>query len=301
MAAAAVLGLVAACAPGPSPAVLAPVPPAHFAESGLAFDYPGTWRRSSFELLSSFTSSIAWLGTVEMHDPCVRTANQISCGTGYSLGPGTLVVEVGTASFPGFDILDVPPGARPVTVDGLPGYVQDGEPVAGTGATASRTWTVPMPGSIDNYYTLTANVRAPNEGALLDLVDGMVRSIRYAPAVAPLPVGQAAADAAVGAYLGAVLVGADPAWACFPATGSRTMTVTSLPNGPPLERAREATCTTTVEATPMQVWKVTLEMRLAEHDANGGWGTRMTVYVGPDGEGVGGGMAVDLEAPVASP
>jgi hypothetical protein len=297
----AAVGLVAGCGPGPSPTAVPPAAPAHFAESGLAFDYPVTWRRAHFEILSSFTSSIAWLGTVEMHDPCVRTANQISCGTGYSLGPGTLVVEVGTASFPGFDILDVPHGARPVTIDGLPGYVMDGEPVAETGATASRTWTVPMPGSIDNDYTVTANVRAPNEGALLDLVDGIVRGIRYEPAVKPLPSGQAAADAAVASYLAAVLVGADPAWGCFPPRGSRSMTVTSLPNGPPLERPREATCTTTIEATPMQVWRVTLEMRLAEHDANGGWGTRMTVFVGPDGEGVGGGLAGDLEAPAASP
>jgi hypothetical protein len=51
-------------------------------------------------MTSSFFSSIAWLGTVEMHDPCVRTANEVSCGTGYTLEPGTLVVEIQAASFP---------------------------------------------------------------------------------------------------------------------------------------------------------------------------------------------------------
>jgi hypothetical protein len=188
-----------------------------------------------------------------------------------------------------------------VTIDGLPGYVQDGEPVAATGATATRTWSVPMPGSIDNDYAITANVRAPNEGALLDLVDGIVKGIRYDPAVPPLPVGKAAVTEAAASYLEAALIGSDPSWACFPPDGSRTMLVSSLPNGPPLERPRAVTCTTTIVATPMQVWAMTLEMRLAEHDANGGWGTRMTVFVGPDGQGVGGGKADDLEAPLPSP
>ncbi len=132
---------------------------------------------------------------------------------------------------------------------------------------------------------------------MLDLVDGIVKSIRYDPPVTPLPTGPAAAADAARGYLAASLVGADPSWACFPPEGSRTMTVSSLPNGPPLERPREATCTTTIVATPMQVWAMTLEMRLAEHDSNGGWGTRMTVYIGPDGEGAGGGTSEDLGAP----
>jgi hypothetical protein len=287
-------GAVAGCGPAPSPT---PAAPNHFAEAGLAFDYPAGWRAYHYELTSSFFSSIAYLGTVDVKDPCVREANGMTCGTGYALLPGTLVVDIQAASFPGFSILDVPAGARPITVDGLPGYVEDGEAVPATGATAVRTWSIPRPGSIDNYVRITANVRAPNEEAMLGFVDGMVKGIRYEPPVTPLPAGHAAAVDAAAAYLKAAQVGSDPSWTCFPPEGSRTMTVSSLPDGPPLERPREATCTTTIVATPMQVWRMTLEMRLSEHDPNGGWGTRMTGYVGPDGEGVGGGTAEDLEAP----
>jgi hypothetical protein len=292
---AALAATLAGCGPAPTPEP--PQAPNHFAESGLVFDYPAAWRAYRYEVTTSFYSSIAFLGTVEVADPCVREVNSITCGSGYALQPGTLVVDIQAASFPGFSILDLPAGARPISVDGLPGYVEEAETAAGTGATAARTWSIARPGSIDNYYRITANVRTPNEAAMLDLVDGIVRSIRYDPPVTPLPPGQAAAEAAAEAYLQAARIGADPSWACFPPGGGRSMTVASLPNGPPLEQPREATCTTTIAATPMQVWEMTLEMRLAERDPNGGWGTRMTVYVGPDGEGAGGGMAVDLDAP----
>ncbi len=277
--------------PSPSPAV-----PNRFHDAGLVFDYPAAWRAYHYEVVSSFSSAIAYLGTVEVQDPCIREANSLTCGAGYRLGPGTLVMDLENASFPTFNILERPQGARPIVVDGLPGYVEDGEPAAGTGATAARTWSIARPGSIDNYYRVTANARGPGDGALLDLVDGIVKGIRYDPPVPPLPDGRAPALAAATAYLEASLRGADPSWACFPAEGSRTMTVSSLPNGPPLEQARMATCTTAIAATPMQLWELTLEMRLSEHDANGGWGTRMTAYIRPDGEGAGGGRAEDLEA-----
>ncbi len=296
------LGLAAAllavgCA-GPAPSTTSTPPPSGpstFDESGLVFDYPAGWRVYHFEETSSFFTVLAWLGTAEMHDPCSRTASSMECGAGYTLDPGAVMVTIEAASFPGFDILDVPAGALPLTVDGLPGWTQGSETNAATGATAARMWAVARPGSIDNYFSISASARAPDDAALLDQVDRIVRSIRYRPPVSPLPADPAAAVAAGTKALAASAVGSDPSWRCFPPPGgSRTMTVSSLPNGPPLSAPRQATCTTSIEATAMQVWRMTLEMRLAERDANGNFGIRMTIYLDASGAGVGGGLAEDL-------
>ena len=288
---------LAGCGTGPSPSP-ATLVPNHFAESGLTFDYPAGWREFHYENTSSFSSVIAYLATVDVKDPCTRTPNSISCGAGYVLAPGTLVVRVESASFPGFNILDVPPGARPITVDGLPGYVEDVEVLGDTGATASRSWSIAMPGSVDNDYRVTADVRTPNEGALLDLVDGIVKRIRYDPPVMPLPTDPAAAGKAVETALAVLAKGSDPSWACFPASGSRTLRVASLPNGPPLTTPQVATCTTAIEATPLQLWRMTLEMRLPRPDANAGLGTRMIVWVGADGQpGSSSGESLETPAP----
>jgi hypothetical protein len=274
---------VAACGSGSAPSTT-PAPPARFDESGLTFDYPASWRVFHYENVSSFTSILAYLATVEVHDPCVRTPGSVSCGAGYALEPGTLVVTIEAASFPGFNILDVPPGARPITVDGLPGYVEDGDPIADPGATAVRTWSIARPGSIDNYVRITANVRTPNEGAMLDLVDRTVKGIRYNPPVVPLPTGPGAALEAATTAL-KVMAAIEPgAWACFPPSGERTTTVTTLPMGPALATPGEATCTTSIEATPLQMWRMTLEMRLSKQDPNAGMGTRIVMFVGADGQ-----------------
>lgn len=293
--------LIAGCTAGPAPAATAPAATAAsaatttFDESGLVFNYPAGWRVYHFEEISSFFSAIAWLGNVDMHDPCTRTLNSIECGAGYLLEPGTIMVAVQAASFPGFDILDVPAGAQPLTVDGLPGWAQEAEANRETGATAARTWAIARPGSIDNYYSISASARAPNDVALLDVVDRMVRSISYSPPVTPLLVDPAAAVTAGTRALAASAAGSDPSWGCFPPPdGSRTMTVSSLPNGPSLAAPRVATCTTSIEPTAMQLWRMTLEMRLSERDPNGNFGIRMTLYVDATGDTVGGGLGEDL-------
>ena len=121
-----VLGLaIAGCGPStatPSPTA-APSGLARFAEQGLVFEYPAAWRVFHYQKLSSFSSVIAYLATVGVADPCARTASSVSCGLSYHLDPGTIVVTVSNAAFPTFNILDVPPGAFPVDVGGLPGYV----------------------------------------------------------------------------------------------------------------------------------------------------------------------------------
>jgi hypothetical protein len=256
--------------------------PGRFSEGGLVFDYPHQWREFHYENPSSFSSVIAYLATVDVADPCVRTPDSVSCGPGYELEPGTLVVTVENASFPGFDILDLPTGARPLVAGGLPGYVQDTDPFAQTGATAARTWSLAMPGSIDNYYRITVQVREPGIAEAFAAVDALVANLAYDPPVTPLPTGAGAAEAAARTALAALVAG-DHAWACFPSSGSRRFQVTALPMGPQLAAPQVAMCSTSIEATPLQQWRMRLVERLPNKDANGAWGSDITVYVGPDG------------------
>ena len=153
-----------------------------FSEGGLVFDYPAAWHEFHYQNVSTMSSVIAYLATVDVHDPCVRSANGMSCGPGYELQPGTMVVTVETAAFPGFNILDVPAGAQPLVAGGLPGYVQDSDPFAQTGATAARTWSLAMPGSIDNYYRITAQAREPGVDAAFAQVDSLVAGLAVRPA-----------------------------------------------------------------------------------------------------------------------
>jgi hypothetical protein len=78
------------------------------AASGIRLAYPATWREFHYEVVSSFSSVIAYLGTVEVQDPCTRTATSISCGSGFKLPPGGIVVVVENHGFPGYDILEHP-------------------------------------------------------------------------------------------------------------------------------------------------------------------------------------------------
>jgi len=286
--------LIGACSSAPSPTHSpspAPTGLAHFAGSGIAFDYPAAWSAAHWDNVSSFTSLIAYVGTTEFHDPCTRTANSVSCGPAYALGPGQLAVAVGNAAFPGFDILKLPEGAVPVTAGGLPGYVSDAQPVGDTGAAASRSWVLAMPGSIDNYYTVNAEIRDLDPATAFAPVDALVASLTYDQPVVPLPTGaatEAAAEAAVRSAL-AVMVRGDPSYACFPASGSRTFLVGALPGMGPLGAPQPATCSTSIQATPLQLWKAHLVLHLSKADVQDGSGVSIrgvdiTMYITADGQ-----------------
>ena len=259
---------------------------AHFDEGGLAFDYPAAWRVFHFEDYSSFSSAIAFLATVEVPAPCATKqlsgSTEIDCADRYVLTPDSLVVAVSTNGMPGFEILNRPAGATPLVVDGLPAYFETG-PTASGGDTETLTWTLARPGSVDNYYTIRATVRGPNLAPFETALQAVVASLRFNPPVVPLPSGPGAAETAAAAALSAL--GKDsPTWACFPAPGgTRQMEIRALTNGPSLARPQVATCTTEILATPLQLWRMTLTLRLPETDPQAGHGEIITVWVNPDG------------------
>lgn len=273
--------------PSPSPAPAA-TGLAKFHEGGLIFDYPAAWREFHYEELSTKSQLIAYLGTVDVVAPCLTSGaaggTQTECRDRYRLVPESLVVTIRSNGSPMFDILDRPPGVTPMTVGGLPGYSQVASPALDdpTGAERIVTMTIAMPGSVDNYYTITAAMRGPDLDPLQASVEAMIASLRYDPPVVPLPSGSAAAAAAAATALAAL--GRDsPTWACFTPSGSHQMIIGSLPMGPELAHQQLATCTTSIEATPLQLWRMKLTLRLPEPDPQAGSGQAFEVWVNPDG------------------
>ena len=279
------LALIAACA-GPSP----PSAPAgdelaHFNEAGLVFDYPAAWRPFRYQVVSRFSNLIVYLATVDVPDPCTRTANSIACGQSYRLVPNSIVVSVTGRGFPGFNILDgPPPGATALVAGGLPAYVTRLGPAdTAAGADASVQWTIARPGSVDNSYEIRADVKGPDVADPLHQVEALVSTLQFDPPLVRLETTNAAAEQAATKAL-AVMAATDPSWACFPGKpGIRQMRVTALVSGPALAQPQVATCSTRIEATRLQLWRLTLVERLPVADPQAGTGMQVVLWVSPDG------------------
>ncbi|MEI7744546.1 MAG: hypothetical protein WCK58_12460, partial [Chloroflexota bacterium] len=172
---------------------------ARFELAGIAFDYPATWHVTRAAAMSPRKTVVAYLGTGSVKPDCappgdagasagasadasaVPSPAAMACAPAYELGPGELVMAVLTFGGPDFDILAVPPAAEPVLADWLPGYQESEAPDPSTGADARTTWTLPVPGSIDNAYRLVLDTREPGGAAAVDEVRAILESIMYHP------------------------------------------------------------------------------------------------------------------------
>jgi hypothetical protein len=291
------LGALVSCAVRPKTVGLTPGPAASgttgtalatFREGGLVFSYPAAWRIFHHDVVSSFSSSIAYLATVDVPDPCTTTHDSVgtrtACGDHFRLGPDTLVVQVVAAAFPGFDILQKPSTATALIVDGLPGYFESGPPEdPAVGADQSLVWTLTRPSSVDNFLQIRALVRGPDIAGLTGQLRDMISTIRYDPPVAQLPRTSAELNAAISKALGA-LANTSAAWRCFPAhVGSAVGTISEFPGGPALEAAHQATCRTDVEPTALQLWRATFTVKLDKPDPVVGGQFAAQVWIAPDG------------------
>lgn len=285
MAPLAALALVVACAVAPT--TPPPSGTTTFDEGGLAFTYPAAWQEFHYDVQSSFSRVIAYLATVNVPEPCATTvasdSTSVDCADRFTLSADTLVVDVTSNGFPGFDITQVPGDATPLTIGGLPGYIETNGPDAAVpGVDRTVTWTIAAPGFIDNYYTIEAQLRGPDLDRMQAQLDALVASLRYDPPATPLPSGSDAATAAVAQALAAQLQN-DPSWGCFPTSGTSQMLVSSLPDGTDLAAPQLATCSTLITTTPLQLWRVDLSLQLPQADPQAGHGQTLTLWLGPGG------------------
>jgi hypothetical protein len=163
-----------------------PVPPpgpvklARFTRYGLSFRYPATWRARSWNDASSFSALITYLSTSQLRNPCTRsttaTSISVSCGEPIRRLPaGGLLVTWTANGFPGG------PGITKTNslIGGRPAVVMAGvlEPCAGIGGDEAITVKI-LRAVADNWYTMTACLRAPGVRQDELAVRAMLKSVR---------------------------------------------------------------------------------------------------------------------------
>ena len=106
---------------------------AHYDDATLAFDYPGSWTPATFTEVSSFSTSIVFMSTDRLRDPCTtsRTATTTTTSCDWpltKLGNNGVLVQWSEHGFPGWT-MSVAKGTE-TTIAGRPAKVdvQSAEP-----------------------------------------------------------------------------------------------------------------------------------------------------------------------------
>lgn len=295
-----------------------------FRGGGISFRYPEAWTVYPATAVGSFGSVFAVLASADLSECGGLGGLDVNCAYGRPLAPGTLRVVVGTGAMRNGSLFDLePPDGWRLFVDGLPGVVMETGPNSADASDLTLSWTVARPGLIDNVYTLNASLRGPGIEEIRAQLDALVASIRYDEPPSPLPTGAAGAAAAAqvaGRALDELDRSSREYWSdwygCFPHQpgGSRPGIVTGGPGSPGsvLPEPVSLTCSTSIAATELQLWELTLEATWpAEPDAPAG-SYQERIFLNAAGEQVGGlagelpsgsplSAAFPTAAPVAGP
>jgi hypothetical protein len=261
-----------------------PVSPSHsaapelavFDKGGLVLRYPAAWHRFDYEMVTSMTDLFGYLATVPVDNPCHAIPNGTECGpTPYDLQPGTLVVRLGTR----FQFPNAAAEPMDLVIGGMPASLN----VSGAGDGQQLNWEVAFgPGAL---YTINADLRGPGLAAMRSEVEAMVAGLEFNPPIARLPNDpERLAEGAQAALRVALTTVREttPEASCFPDFPGATRQATVLISGTPDMRDPVAVrCSTRVEASPLQLWKVVLTIELEEPTADLGQSV-ITVWMTPD-------------------
>jgi hypothetical protein len=231
-----------------------------FNSGGLVLEYPASWMLFQYEMATPPSTFVSYLATVPVGDPCTRTKDSVSCGNPpYALAPGTLVVEILAAD--GMNELDLT--LMPLTIGGMPAsfrvepYGQDRRRLVWEVARSSRS-----------SFRITADLRGPGLDTIQAQVAAVVEGLAFNPPPVPLPTDpdELAAEAA-----GALVVALNalriysPEAACFsPVPGEARNAVVVISGRPGPQTAVPVVCSSRVEASRLQMWKVILTIQLDE-------------------------------------
>jgi len=269
---------IAETAPSPPPA--APLEPSttanttsddpglRFDAGGFSFAYPETWTVYRTGIGFSMGSSIAILGTADLSGCSTDSATvDLNCAYATKLDPGDVLLFVGTGASPGGSILDeAPPGGFEEFFDGMPAVVATSGALEVTGQDEGRTWTIGMPGVLNNWYLFHASMRGPSLDELREQVDAVVHSVRFDHPAPALPTDPDAIAAALRRGIDALDRDARESYhsrmyACFPREprASARATIEDGPGGP-LAGPLDVTCSVAIGPTVVGLWQVTLSV-----------------------------------------
>lgn len=154
----------------------------HFDGEGISFDYPGSWRAASFDVVSTFSSLIVYLSTEPLSDPCDRKPMSIACTREpvVHLGPNGILADWWRRGSPGwaFD----PTKGQPITVAGRTATIEQLDPDEGcqnVGGDRKLVLTIPDPTPNWNWTELDACLRGPALDALQAQVEAMLSTVHW--------------------------------------------------------------------------------------------------------------------------
>ena len=240
-------------------------PPVGFArfnwEQGY-FDYPATWRyylhddpnASSVEHRGFLTN-----GAIDEDVGCGIVLGRQRCDPeAVDLGPGGVFVEI--LFVQAYSLDDVvrgwtDPRFDPTMVAGVPAHMTERD----RSNRREISWSILNGRILWNSLELAIQVRKPNEAAALEQIDGIIDSLTFVPPIEPLDPSQ---GPAIAAQTVRAFREAEPGYECFPEVLDieNRMEVTSI-GGYRLTQPLAVTCLTTIEATPINFWRLRLTAR----------------------------------------
>jgi hypothetical protein len=169
----------------PSPSATATTPATldrTFTGDGGSFSYPSAWTLSQFpDDVSSFAMLLAVISNQAVHDPCVTSANSITCDQPLNwLDSGGVLIKWGTQG--GLGTLFASPSGSPSTIDGKPATVTTNpttDPQCGDIPNTAYELDAYIPQSLGNGWTMTACLATPIAPQTLATVTAMLHSLRF--------------------------------------------------------------------------------------------------------------------------
>lgn len=156
-----------------------------FERNGLAFRYPATWRRYTWQFASSFSYAVVYLSTATEHDPCKTTVSakgtSVTCGSPLShLDRSGLLVTWFDHGFPTTKFKDFP-GAH-TRIDGHPARIEIGAAMrqcTRLGGETSITAYIRDSKSASSWTELDACLRGPNLATNQQRVEDLLATTHF--------------------------------------------------------------------------------------------------------------------------
>lgn len=274
------------------PAGATSAPLVHEVVEGLGFDHPADWVLRSSDTDMRYTRVIGFLGTAPSTAGCTTSGDTTTCRVDFALEPGTVSIALETVSGPPavgdpFErAADPEPGTHVVLVDGMPAVRSDDPTPTNDIGLPEMSLMMPARDRTFGGTRFRARVQGPGQEVLARQVAAMFDSVHYEPALRPTDTMDDATAGAAAARALEVLTANDRAFRCFPHEPgtSRTARVRRMPFYSRLRRPVRVTCTTTIEGTAMELWRMTLTQSWTDGPGRTAGTITTTVWVGLDGE-----------------
>jgi hypothetical protein len=225
------------------------------------FDYPATWQfyrhidpaRASYAFHGGFLTSHA----IDEAVACGTVLGQLGCDPeAVELGPGDALVEiVYLAHVPwAGDIVRgwTDPRFDPTTVAGVPAIMYEWD----RPTRHEIAWNILNGRDLSNSLEIRIKVGKTNARPALEQVDGIIDSLTFVPPIEPVDPGKGPAVAAEAVR---ALRETGPGYECFAeALDIETRMEVSNIGGYGLRQPIAVTCLTTIEATPINFWRLRL-------------------------------------------